>query len=490
MIRAVNALFMMTYFDPDEYWQTIEVAHRQVFGYGWLTWEWRVGLRSYLYLVPFMAYFWMLKIFKLDEHAILLVFGPKLLQAVMAATVDYLTYQLALRVSKNRKVAEASLFLSLVNYFNLAYATRTISNNFESLLTLITVLHWPIEETEVKTLRLIYCFLLIGLNVLNRPSSVIQWLVPIILLFYRNLCGVGQRLRVLLSVLFLIPFVISIGILIDMLFYKRFMFSWWNFFKVNVMEKVSEFYGISSWHYHFTTSLPTLLGSMIPLVVLSLLFEQYSVWILQFLISSLLFNSMLAHKEIRFVYPLMPYLMVLAGQGYRILVSATIATRLRWFTRIYLLFMLLTNVGIGIYLARYHQSGVIRVMDHLREEADKGSLQGIYFAMPCHSTPFQGYLHRPWVAMNFVTCEPPLDGQSSKDYLDESDRFYKDPAAYLYKHLPTSTTHLVMYEELLERSGVCWFLQSRKLKECYRIFNSHFNADRRRTGDVLVYCRD
>ncbi|KAL5988042.1 Mannosyltransferase aptg1 [Asimina triloba] len=51
--RAVNALLVRTYFNPDEHWQSLEVAHRIVFGYGHLTWEWKKGIRSYLHPLIF-----------------------------------------------------------------------------------------------------------------------------------------------------------------------------------------------------------------------------------------------------------------------------------------------------------------------------------------------------------------------------------------------------------------------------------------------------
>ena len=43
--RVWNGLVVVTYFNPDEYWQSVEVAHRWVFGYGHLTWEWRADAR-------------------------------------------------------------------------------------------------------------------------------------------------------------------------------------------------------------------------------------------------------------------------------------------------------------------------------------------------------------------------------------------------------------------------------------------------------------
>lgn len=107
LFRTANALLIRTSFNPDEYWQSIEVAHRLVFGcvypapaapiaiaarrlpalhcqrwvrrrlaqgaatlapdlltapsglrrYGHLTWEWAAGIRGYVHVLPFAAVF-------------------------------------------------------------------------------------------------------------------------------------------------------------------------------------------------------------------------------------------------------------------------------------------------------------------------------------------------------------------------------------------------------------------------------------------------
>lgn len=48
-VRLLSVFLVQTWYVPDEYWQTLEVAHNQAFGYGALTWEWQKGIRSYLY---------------------------------------------------------------------------------------------------------------------------------------------------------------------------------------------------------------------------------------------------------------------------------------------------------------------------------------------------------------------------------------------------------------------------------------------------------
>lgn len=41
VFRLLNALCSRAFFQPDEYWQNLEVAHRWIYGYGYQTWEWR-----------------------------------------------------------------------------------------------------------------------------------------------------------------------------------------------------------------------------------------------------------------------------------------------------------------------------------------------------------------------------------------------------------------------------------------------------------------
>jgi hypothetical protein len=49
LFRIINAFSSNTYFDPDEHYQSHEVAYSAVYNVGFRTWEWHVGLRSFLH---------------------------------------------------------------------------------------------------------------------------------------------------------------------------------------------------------------------------------------------------------------------------------------------------------------------------------------------------------------------------------------------------------------------------------------------------------
>ena len=74
VVRILQALFTSTFFQPDEFFQALEPAHRLVFGYGHLTWEWRYirPIRSIIYPAIFVPAYWLVKVLGL-EHGPLLV---------------------------------------------------------------------------------------------------------------------------------------------------------------------------------------------------------------------------------------------------------------------------------------------------------------------------------------------------------------------------------------------------------------------------------
>jgi hypothetical protein len=72
-VRISLTLTTSTFFQPDEYFQSLEVAHHAVFGYGHFTWEWlsKTPLRSPVYPAIYVPVYWLLKVAGLDESELL-----------------------------------------------------------------------------------------------------------------------------------------------------------------------------------------------------------------------------------------------------------------------------------------------------------------------------------------------------------------------------------------------------------------------------------
>lgn len=70
-IRVINALTIRTFFQPDEYYQSLEPAWKLVFGYGETTWEWNEAIRGFLYPSLFAAIWWVLKAAGVEDANVL-----------------------------------------------------------------------------------------------------------------------------------------------------------------------------------------------------------------------------------------------------------------------------------------------------------------------------------------------------------------------------------------------------------------------------------
>jgi phosphatidylinositol glycan class B len=71
--RIALALLTCSIIHADEFFQSLEVAHNVVFGYGKLTWEWQpdVAIRSILYPALYVPIYWILRVTDLDTTGLL-----------------------------------------------------------------------------------------------------------------------------------------------------------------------------------------------------------------------------------------------------------------------------------------------------------------------------------------------------------------------------------------------------------------------------------
>jgi GPI mannosyltransferase 3 len=168
------------------------------------------------------------------------------------------------------------------------------------------------------------------------------------------------------------------------------------------------FYGSMPWHYYLSQGLPMLLTTYLPFSLHGL--SSYPISIYTLVISGVILAfSCIAHKEVRFISPLSPLLLVFAGYS--------ISRLPRRMKRYLIPGIILVNAGAAYYLTRVHQSGVISVMHHLRNDIPQNGSVG--FLMPCYSTPWQVYLQRSDVDAWKLSCDPPLTYLHTINYLNE-----------------------------------------------------------------------
>lgn len=317
--------------------------------------------------------------------------------------------------------------------------------------------------------------------------------------------------------------VLAFSALCDRLYYHTWTLPQLQFLHFNLAQGLAVFYGRNRPDYYLTEGLPLLLTNALPFAVLGLSrallgrhdYDNKSskpevppgpvlkvlAWTVVIVIAVL---SLISHKEVRFIYPLLPILNILAAGPLVSFFTPGTASR-----KAVLAILVFVNVIIAGYTTQIHQRGVIDVLHYLRHEHEQSPQQrmSVGFLMPCHSTPWRSHLIYPEIEAWALTCEPPIGVPlAERDrYLDEADQFYLNPMAWIEMNLGGSheddkqngwrnltegqkrgwPQYLVFFEQL--EGVVKEATRDHAYKGSWRGFNSHWHDDWRRRGDIVVY---
>ncbi|AEY95935.1 FADL281Cp [Eremothecium gossypii FDAG1] len=576
--RLINALSIRSFFQADEYWQSLEPAHVKAFGYGGLTWEWQHGLRSYAFPMLFeMSYYvaWILgvatrmalqglahamalcgavvpsgaagvaamkAVWELPEAAQELVeyygvlYGPRVVMAAVAACGEFysvlLVRKLYLRVADKgddqkgdaAPVSRLALMLTMTNFFNCFFATRTFINSFEMTLTAVALYHWDWSGgLDVGSLGFSASLAVAAFACLQRPTNVLIWAV-LGLFLVLNLVR-SRRWQLLLTLAAKVAaagaLAVCANIAIDYYFYGGVLLPLLRFIEFNVTTPLAAFYGRAPWHFHLLQSVPLIVGYALPFFVGALLTHNFRrgnagllgspiMQIKCVVVLNIALYSCIDHKEFRFLYPLQPLFLSLSALEMHTWLQHHHARGTAWLKRVQSLLYVLPVLSItaALVLNTAHEAGVVSVMDYLHSAVP--SAESIGFIMPCHSTPWQSHLHRNDLGKLWaISCQPPLDllhqedaGDQLLTYMDESDHLYENIPEFIHKNFPPvfrrdlrSPGRQYAYEwpeflvvfEHMDEAFMKEYLKDSNYVEVKRFFNTLSHWDSRRAGDVIVY---
>ncbi|KAK3021164.1 hypothetical protein RJ639_045876 [Escallonia herrerae] len=488
-LRMANSLLVQTYFNPDEHWQALEVAHRLTFGYGHLTWEWKKGIRSYLHPMLFALLYKVLSVSRLDSPWVMMK-APRLLQSIFSAFGDLYFYKLC-KVLFGDQIAQWALFAQLTNWFMLYCITRTLSNSLETVLTLVGLYYWPCIRTsdKIPLASRKWGLVAAALACAIRPTSAITWIYVGLL----ELLLTRERLKfIFLEVAPIGVVVLGLAFLLDRLMYGSWILVPFNFLKFNFLSSGGDYYGTHKWHWYFTQGFPVMVFTFLPFAISGILLSKQ--WKLSGLVAWVLaFYSLLGHKEFRFVLPVLPITLMFSGYSLAMISGLDLSNgkqkrsaknHSKCFSKIQLtvFFLLATNIPMAYYMSMVHQRGTEDAMNYLAKEALYGKVKNILFLTPCHATPYYSTLHHN-LPMRFLDCSP----SETNGTPDESDQFMMDPAGFASAFAKSWSlpSHIVLFdsqERLLKD-----FLILHSFEERRRFFHAHFKVDRDLQASVVVY---
>lgn len=540
VFRILNALSIKTFFQPDEYFQSLEPAWQLAFGPtsgAWITWEWTQGLRSsihpYLFALVYRFSTGIRELVQLTpyQHAEVLIFLPKVTQAIFAAVLDLFTWRLAGYVYRDeQQISITALILTVASPWQWFCSTRTFSNCIETTLTAValdlTFRSWKTASGRMGSLQQHVSLVIAAIACILRPTNGIIWSTILGLLVFDD-CSIRKFGSFVVTATTCGIAVLALSLGIDASYYGKAIFPPLQFLYFNLAQSLAIFYGSNRRDYYFTEGLPLLLTTALPFGLIGLwqslrsAARQFGLrprFILTMaVLTSVLALSCISHKEVRFIYPLLPILHVLAAKPFAHFFTPPRPTTI--FKTILLLLLLGVNIFIAAYTTQVHQRGVVDVVHFLRHEQESHLTASpptnitAAFLMPCHSTPWRSHLVYPEISAWALTCEPPINQTPAQRaaYLDEADVFYADPRAWIDANMEsrasivTTTMGDGAAAEGVQAGRRSWpmylmfFEQLRPVMEevlggtvyapCKSFFNTHWHDDGRRQGKVEVWCK-
>lgn len=302
-LRLAVVLALPSIYFPDEIFQTLEPAHRLVFGYGVVPWEYRLGIRSWV-LPGFLAgLLWLGSLFGEAPEIATRFVGICL--AAISLLVVAAAFLLGRRVSLTHAVTAG--FAAAIWFELVQQAGRTLSEVVATvpLVVALTLASRP----ELDRVRLIGSGFLLALSFVLRfqlaPGLAVVGLY--IVWTYRS----PGLLALLAGAL---PPLAAAGI-VDALTWGEPFASITRNFTANIVDgRAAAFSTSPFYNYVLSIGARWLFAFPVILGLAALAARRFPLW-LAVAAAIVVFHSFIAHKENRFVFPAVTCLIILAGIG-------------------------------------------------------------------------------------------------------------------------------------------------------------------------------
>jgi len=152
-----------------------------------------------------------------------------------------------------------------------------------------------------------------------RNTSPVGWIPLLAIKVFRE----GALIPFIISGIFVALPILFATVWIDTIMYNSdtWVLTGYNFFEMNILHGLSKYFGEDGPFYYLIVGLPSIFVVIVPAVYLSFFSHirlqlnlDKSPYLVYYSAFSIFFFSLIAHKEVRFLMPLISFLMLLAGE--------------------------------------------------------------------------------------------------------------------------------------------------------------------------------
>lgn len=366
---AITAWFSKGYYHADEHYQIIEFAGL-IDGSNKpedLTWEYHAQIRSSLQPVLCSLVFKTISIFNCSDP-FTKAFILRLITALMAVIIIshfIITCKNLIEKKFWKWFVVISYFIWFLPFLNVRFSSETWSG-----LLLLFALSLIIRNSKTN-FSYIFIGILFGLAFLIRFQILFAIIGIVFWLIFVQKSSLQKMLLVFSSGLF----VVFLGFLLDTWYYQKAVFVFWNNIVSNILEGKANTYGTEPIYYYlyYIFRYPFFpIGIAILLSFCYLTIKQPKNLFIWTIIPYLLIHSLISHKELRFLFPminLVPIIFFLALQETK---SISILPKVNYITKTIVIILLGINF-MGLLVTTVKPAGIsrVRLMEMIKKMQNK-----------------------------------------------------------------------------------------------------------------------
>jgi phosphatidylinositol glycan class B len=321
LLLFIAATLSLGYYHADEHYQIIEFAQMKLGNVKAtdLPWEYEAAIRPTLQ--PFICYhsFRLLSYLGITDPYQLSLF-LRLLTALFAAAV------IPRFIKHTQHLISPSLVLSYKYLSYFLWFIPVLSVRFSSEtwagLSFVMALTFLIQKPDSMRSFIIGCIFL-SLSFHFRYQSAF------LILGFLAWSIIIKRIKWNRIVTMLLVFLAVTGwaLLIDHWFYGHYQLTFWNYFSVNIVHNVASKFGVSPWYKmgEYIIFAPTWpIGSLIIMSIVVLILKNNRSLFLWSIIPFIGIHTIVPHKELRFLFPIIWLIPIILILGYENLLRANI----------------------------------------------------------------------------------------------------------------------------------------------------------------------
>ncbi len=389
---AVTAWYSKGYYHADEHYQIIEFAGAKLGTNSASEQAWEFEAASRQTIQPAMAYviFSVLGFFHISDPYTK-SFILRLLTTVIALLVIrfFVRTMLSSILERYRNIF---IFLSYFLWFVPAVNVRFSSETWSGLMFLLAVA--MLHTHRIQERYRYYIFgVIAGFGFLFRFQTAFLFLGLIIWLL------VIQRITMknILHIAFAGLLVQLAGVLIDFWFYGRFVLTTWEYFRMQIVEDVASEFGTEVWYFYLKKLFIAPFWPFGILTAVSLflvLIRNPRNWLVWSILPFLIVHSIIPHKEVRFLLPLvnlLPFLLVFGLQNLDRFKFKPIVSRLikPLQLAILVLFIVLNFIALAAMSLKPSGNGKMEISQFIAESYQEKPLRLIHCSWSSPYNPFE-----------------------------------------------------------------------------------------------------